>query len=295
MKKMWIVIVVLVTLVGCVPQQPVAVEPTPIPTPKALKVAFIPGGNADLEMELFGNIMKNVADQIGRPIDLQKATSYATIVESLREGHLDVARMGPFIYVLARSEGIKIEPLVVEDLKGKGTSYRCILISRADENIEFDWTLESASQLTLGLVEEGSTSGSVIPQAEGMNYDPPINLESWKKVAWTGSHNASIAAVQEKHVDLAFVADRRLIAALASGVVAQGEIEVLWESGPITNSPFVARTDLGLETLTALEWAFRHVPVGLLEASNLNGFTAIADADYGYIHRVGAEYQELKK
>ncbi|MBW2037715.1 MAG: phosphate/phosphite/phosphonate ABC transporter substrate-binding protein, partial [Deltaproteobacteria bacterium] len=259
MNRTWaltIAVLLAIAFAGCAQQPQVVVAPTPTPEPP-LRVAFIPGGDPDLEMKLFGDIMKNVADQIGRPIELQTATSYATVVEGLREGHLDMARMGPFIYVLARQKGIPVEPIVIEDLKGKGTSYKAILIARTDRNIEFSWDPAVTSKLSVGLVEEGSTSGSVIPQAEGMNYDPPITLDSWREVAWTGSHNASIAAVQEGHVDVAFVADRRLIAALASNVVAEGEIEILWESGPITNSPFVAHQDLGLETFTKLEWAFR--------------------------------------
>ena len=299
-KVMWTTLTVVVLLglllVACrQAPQPTVAAPIPTPAPKSLKIAFIPGGDVDTEMKLFSGIVDNVAEQVNRQIEVEAATSYASVVEALRQNHIQLARLGPFTYVQAREQGIPVSPIVVEDLVNKGTSYKCILIARTDRGVKFDWTPEAVSKLILGLVEEGSTSGSIIPQAESLQYDPPITLESWQEVVWTGSHNASIAAVQEGHVDLAFIADRRLDAALREGVVGKEEIEVLWESGPIPNSPFVARIDLGIETLVALEFAFRHVPDELLTASALNGFATANDGLYRYIYRVGEEYRKLKE
>ncbi|MBN1263546.1 MAG: phosphate/phosphite/phosphonate ABC transporter substrate-binding protein [Candidatus Pacebacteria bacterium] len=263
------------------------------PEVEPLRIAFIPGGDIDTEMALFAPIVDSVSTQIDRPIEIEVATSYAAVVEALRNGHVDLARLGPFTYILARNEGIPIEPLVVESLVGKGTSYQCWLIARTDAGVEFDWTPEAASQLTLALVEEGSTSGSILPQAEMLQYDPPLGLDSWLKLVWSGSHNASIAAVQERQVDLAFVASRRLDAAIAQGVVAPGEIEVLWSSGDIPNSPFVARSDLGIETLRNLTFAFQHVP-GEVLAPNIASFEPAADSTYTYLYRVGEQVQALE-
>jgi len=262
---------------------------------KALKMAFIPGGDVETELDLFGAIIENVSEQIGYSIELQKATAYEVVVEGLRGNHIQLARLGPFSYIIARRLGIPIQPIVMENLIGKGTSYLSVLIARTDHHIEFSWDPETVKNLTVAMCSPSSASGGLIPQAEGLVHDPQITLDSWKEVIWSGSHNASIAAVKNGNVDVAFIADRRLIAAISKGLVKEGEIEILWQSGLIPNSPFVARTDLGIELLMKLEWAFLHLPDALLKKANLNRFEPASDSTYHYIHRIGEEYLELKE
>jgi len=258
-----------------------------------LKIAFIPGGDIQTEINLFGEIIENVSQQVGCPIEIQVATEYEVAIEGLRGGHLQLARLGPFSYTVAKSLGISVQPIVMEDLTDKGTSYSSILIARADRQIEFSWEPEIVQDLIVALCSPSSTSGGLIPQSEGLTYDPQITLDSWKKVFWSGSHNASIAAVQHGSVDVAFIADRRLTAAIANGIVQEDEIEIIWQSGPIPNSPFVAMSDLGIEMLMKLEWAFLHIPDELLIKANLKGFKPVSDSTYRYVHRIGEKYLEL--
>jgi phosphonate transport system substrate-binding protein len=262
---------------------------------ETLKIAFIPGGDIETEISLFGEIIENVSQQIDCPIEIQAATEYEVVIECLRAGHIQLARLGPFSYTIAKGLGIPIQPIVMEDLIDQGTSYFSILIARADRQIEFSWKPEIVQNLTVALSSPSSTSGGLIPQSEGLVYDPQITLDSWKKVFWSGSHNASIAAVQNESVDVAFIADRRLTAAIANGIVQEDEIEIIWQSGPIPNSPFVAMSDLEIEILMKIEWAFLHVPDKLLMKANLNGFKPVNDSTYRYVSRIGGKYLELKE
>jgi phosphonate transport system substrate-binding protein len=260
---------------------------------EVLKMAFIPGGDIETEIDLFGKIIENVSQQIGYPIKILAATEYATVVEGLRGGHLQLARLGPFSYILARSLGVPLQPIVMEDLINQGISYFSILIARTDRQIKFSWKKEVVQNLTVALCSPSSTSGGLIPRAEGLVHDPQITLDLWKKVFWSGSHNASIAAVQNGNADVAFIADRRLTAAIANGIVQEDELEIIWQSGPIPNSPFVATSDLGIEMLMKIEWAFLHVPDELLIKANLNGFEPVNDSTYRYVSRIGEKYLEL--
>jgi len=262
---------------------------------RVLKMAFIPGGDLETELDLFGAIIENVSEQIDCPIELQVATSYEAVVEALRGKHLQLARLGPFSYIIARGLGIPIQPIVIENLIDKGTSYFSILIARTDRHIKFAWRPEVVKNLTVALCSPSSTSGGLIPQAEGLVHDPQITIDLWKEVLWSGSHNASILAVQHGNVDVAFVADRRLIAAIAKGLVKEDEIEILWQSGPIPNSPFVALMDLETEMLMKLEWAFLHIPDELLRKANLNRFEPASDSTYHYVYRIGEKYLKLKE
>ena len=56
---------------------------------------------------------------------------------------------------------------------------------------------------------------------------------------FTGSHDANALAVANKQVDAATIADRILDAAIAKGLVKRDDIQVVWSSDPIPESPTV--------------------------------------------------------
>ena len=61
---------------------------------------------------------------------------------------------------------------------------------------------------------------------------------------FTGSHDANALAVANKQVDAATIADRILDAAVAKGLVKREDIQVVWRSDPIPESPTVWRKNL---------------------------------------------------
>jgi phosphonate transport system substrate-binding protein len=64
------------------------------------------------------------------------------------------------------------------------------------------------------------------------------------KVVYTGSHELSSVAVVQGKVDAAFVASHRFDNVVNKGEAALADVNVLWESAPIPQDPFVYRNTL---------------------------------------------------
>ena len=73
----------------------------------------------------------------------------------------------------------------------------------------------------------------------GMDVD-----DYFGKVVYTGSHELSTVAVGKGKVDAAFVATHRFDNVVNKGEIELEDVNVLWQSDPIPQDPFVYRNDL---------------------------------------------------
>ena len=126
-------------------------------------------------------------------------------------------------------------------MQEEGPGYRAALISL--KSSKFD-SIDSLKGSTLGLVDPGSTSGNLMPRVVfgdviGMDLD-----DYFGKVAYTGSHELSSVAVAEGRVDAAFVATHRFDNVVNKGEIKLEDVNVLWQSDPIPQDPFVYRSEL---------------------------------------------------
>jgi phosphonate transport system substrate-binding protein len=106
----------------------------------------------------------------------------------------------------------------------------------------------------------------------------------FKRVIFSGSHDASILAVENKKVDAAAVADRIFASAVAKGVVKQDDFDIVWSSKPIPESPMVWRKALDPELKKKVADALasiKDVPWG--DQGVLNGFQPTTDASYDVV------------
>lgn len=76
---------------------------------------------------------------------------------------------------------------------------------------------------------------------------------------FSGSHDSSAIAVQNKKVDAAAIADRILDAAVSKGLVKREDLVEVWKSEPIPESPTVWRKDLPADLKTRVQAAFLQV------------------------------------
>jgi phosphonate transport system substrate-binding protein len=106
----------------------------------------------------------------------------------------------------------------------------------------------------------------------------------FKRVIFSGSHDASILAVENKKVDAAAVADRIFASAVVKGVVKQDDFDIVWSSKPIPESPMVWRKALDPELKKKIADALasiKDVPWG--DQGVLNGFQPTTDASYDVV------------
>ncbi|VVQ36937.1 phosphonate ABC transporter substrate-binding protein [Pseudomonas fluorescens] len=245
-----------------------------------LTIGLIPSEDSQAMIESSKQVLDDLQAKIGMPVVPFVATDYNGIIEALRSGKLDVAYLGPFSYVLATSVA-DVEAFSVAVTKKTGQSaYKSVILARKDSGIH---SLADLKGHTFAFVDPSSASGHLFPKAglEQAGFAPDT---LFKRVIFSGSHDASILAVENKKVDAAAVADRIFASAVAKGVVKQDDFEIVWSSKPIPESPMVWRKalDPALKKKVADALAsIKDVPWG--DQGVLNGFQPTTDASYDVV------------
>ncbi|MBK5541438.1 phosphonate ABC transporter substrate-binding protein [Pseudomonas sp. TH05] len=245
-----------------------------------LRIGLIPSEDSQAMIESSKQVLSSLEKKLGMPVEPFVATDYNGIIEALRAGKLDVAYLGPFSYVLATSVA-DVEAFAVAVTKKTGQSaYRSLILAHKDSGIG---ELSDLKGHTFAFVDPSSASGHLFPKAglEQAGFDPE---KLFSRVIFSGSHDASILAVANRKVDAAAVADRILANAVARGLVKDDDLQVVWSSRPIPESPMVWRKNLDpalKEKVAAALASIKDVPWG--DQGQLDGFQPTTDAAYDVV------------
>lgn len=270
--------------------------------PDELTFAMIPTEESVAELQLYKPVTDRMAKLTGKKIQFFMPTSYASVVEGLLSKFVDVAVLGPYTYVIANSKDPSIEVFATYAkkpgyLQEEGPGYRGVLISKKGSKFT---TIESLRGSTLGLTDPGSTSGNLMPRVV-FSKEIGTTLEKYfGKVAYTGSHELSTVAVMTGKVDAAFVASHRFDNVVDKGEASLDAINILWQSDPIPQDPFVYRNTLCDDIKAQIVETF----LGLkddpsaqkfLDNVKSNTFVRMQSSDYDIIRDLKKAKDERKK
>ena len=247
---------------------------------QVLTVGLIPSEDSRAMIANSQAMMDMLSKALGFTVKPFVAADYNGVIEALRSKRLDVAYLGPFSYVLGTTVA-DIEAFAVAETKKAGrTSYHSQIVTHKDTGIK---TVADLKGKTFAFVDPSSTSGHLFPKAgllkAGFNPD-----KDFGRVIFSGSHDSSAIAVQNKKVDAAAIADRILDAAVSKGLVKREDLVEVWKSDPIPESPTVWRKDLPADLKTRVQAAFLQVKdIPWSDQGLLNGFHPTNDAAYNII------------
>ncbi|MDN7142414.1 phosphonate ABC transporter substrate-binding protein [Pseudomonas sp. JQ170] len=246
----------------------------------SLSIGLIPSEDSQAMIESSKQVLADLERQLGMPVKPFVATDYNGVIEALRSGKLDVAYLGPFSYVLAHQvAGVDAFAVAVTKKAGK-SAYRSQIVARKDSGIH---QLSDLKGHTFAFVDPSSASGHLFPKAglEAAGYRPD---KVFSRVIFSGSHDASILAVANRKVDAAAVADRIYASAMAQGHIKPDELQIVWSSSDIPESPMVWRQNLDpalKQKIAAAMANIKDVPWG--DQGQLNGFQPTTDAAYDVV------------
>jgi len=236
----------------------------------------------------------HAARAVGAPgFDLAVTTDWAGLAVAMGSGHLDLAWMGPWGYVLAHAAA-GCEAIATVAYDGQPT-YRAIIVARADLP-EGSFPAGTRGR-SISFADVGSTSGWLIPHhyaREVWKIDP----RTFWRYTEGASHPANEIAVQAGHVDLATDFDRNRQAMMDAGRLRPEATRVAWQSDPLPNDALAVRRDLPREQVEAL----RRAVLGLTAAQaadvmprRYTGWVAATHDSYGLIERAGWALGRLKR
>jgi phosphonate transport system substrate-binding protein len=139
-------------------------------------------------------LVKYLEGKLNMKVEFTPVTDYAAAVETLANKQVDMAWFGGFTFVQAlQRSGGKVIPLVQREEDEK---FRSVFIT-TEPSIK---SLADLKGKTLSFGSQSSTSGHLMPRSYllAAGIDPDRDL---KRVAYSGAHDATVAAVASGKVD----------------------------------------------------------------------------------------------
>ena len=161
---------------------------------QVLRVTAIPDESPTELARKAAPLMKYLEGRLGMKVEFTPVTDYAAAVESLANKQVDLAWFGGFTFVQAQQRsGGKAVPLVQREEDEK---FRSVFVT-TDPGIR---TLADLKGRNVSFGSQSSTSGHLMPRsfllAAGVDPD-----RDFKRVAYSGAHDATVAAVASGKVD----------------------------------------------------------------------------------------------
>ena len=216
---------------------------------QVLRVTAIPDESPTELARKAGPLMKYLEEKLNVKVEYTPVTDYAASVEALVNKKVDMAWFGGFTFVQAYSRsGGKVIPVVQREEDEK---FKSVFIT-GDPAIK---TLADLKGKDVSFGSQSSTSGHLMPRSFLMQagLDPD---KDFKRVAYSGAHDATIAAVASGKVQAGalnisvwekFVADKK---------VDTDKVKVIFTTPPYYDYNWTVHADMPVAMREKLTQAF---------------------------------------
>ena len=180
---------------------------------QVFRVTTIPEEAATEQTRKFTPLAQYLEKKLGVKVEFTPVTDYPAAVEAMVNKKVELVWFGGFTFVQAsiRSNG-KVIPIAQRE---EDTKFQSVFISKTDSGIK---KLEDLKGKQVSFGSQSSTSGHLMPRSFLLQakIDPE---KDFKRIAYSGAHDATIASVVSGKVDAAalditvwkkFVAENRV-------------------------------------------------------------------------------------
>ena len=203
-----------------------------------LRVTTIPEEAATEQIRKFGPLTKYLERTVGMKVDFVPVNDYPAAVEALVNKQVELVWFGGFTYVQAQiRSGGKIIPIAQRE---EDTSFRSVFITQTNSGIKRLADLKG-KQVSFG--SPSSTSGHAMPRS--FLLDAGIDPEKdFKRVAYSGAHDATIAAVVNGRVDAAALDITVWRKFVSENKVDTTKVDVFYTTPPYFNYNWSVHADM---------------------------------------------------
>ncbi|MFZ3142344.1 MAG: putative selenate ABC transporter substrate-binding protein [Polaromonas sp.] len=201
------------------------------------KVTAIPDESPTELARKAAPLVKYLEKALGRPVEFTPVTDYAASVEALVNKQVDLAWYGGFTFVQANvRSGGKAVPLVQREEDEK---FRSVFIT-SDPRIK---TLADLKGKSVSFGSPSSTSGHLMPRSYLLqaHIDPD---KDFKRVAYSGAHDATIAAVAAGKVEAGALNISVWEKFVAEGKVDTAKVKVFYTTPGYFDYNWTVHTDM---------------------------------------------------
>jgi phosphonate transport system substrate-binding protein len=202
------------------------------------KVTTIPEEAASEQIRKFGPLVKYLERSLGSKVEFVPVADYPAAVEALVNKQVDLVWFGGFTFVQARlRSGDKVIPIAQRE---EDTQFRSVFIAQKGSGITKLADLKG-KQVSFG--SASSTSGHLMPRS--FLLEAGIEPErDFKRVAFSGAHDATIASVVSGRVDAAALDITVWRKFVAEQKVDTGKVDVFYTTPPYFNYNWSVHADM---------------------------------------------------
>ena len=257
------------------------------------KVTAIPDESPTELARKAAPLVKYLEKTLGMKVEFTPVTDYAASVEALANKQVDMAWYGGFTFVQANvRSGGKAVPLVQREEDEK---FRSVFIT-TDPTIK---TLADLKGKNVSFGSQSSTSGHLMPRSFLLqaHIDPD---KDFKRVAYSGAHDATIAAVAAGKVDAGALNISVWEKFVADGKVDTTKVKVFFTTPGFSDYNWTVHADMPAAQREKLTKAFlsldRNTPEGkeILDLQRATRFIATKADNYKGIEQAARSAGLLK-
>lgn len=246
---------------------------------------------------LWEPFIKEMEKQVGVPVKPFYVTQYAGVIEAMKAGDVQIAWYGGKSYVeAARRSNAEVFAQTVNEDGSKG--YVSHLITHKDSEVATgakalgegkgdEYVLENSEKLTFAFNDVNSTSGFLVPSFYVFAQNSVNPKEAFKRLIFSGSHEATALAVANKQVDVATNNSESLSRLEKTNPEARKNIEVIWTSELIPSDPIAYRKDLPEELKKKIkDFFYNYDNQEVLKPLEWQGFVPAEDSTWDTIREL---------
>lgn len=248
--------------------------------PKKLVFGFVPDETESALKKRYGGVIAYLEKQLNLTIELRFPTTFNGVIDGMKDKQIDLARFGPKSYVEATDKSGAVA--FARILSNNGSEgYHSIIVTLKSSGLN---TLDDLKGKRWLYTDPDSTSGTLIPKMY-FYVEARIDPEKYfSSVGYSGSHQKSIIALQNKEVDAVAVSDDLLRRGKDNAwSINVDDFKIVWQSELIPNSLFAYRDDLPENVKQAVKEAVLNFHD---EDVAYKGFVPAKDEDYNFIRKM---------
>ena len=226
-----------------------------------------------------------MSEQIGMPVKAFYATQYAGVIEAMRFGQVQLAWYGGKSYIeAAKIADAEVFAQTVNADSTKGYYSHLIMnksnpqLAEAQQLGGDKFVIQNAPDLTFAFNETNSTSGYLVPSYYVFAQNSVNPKEAFKRLIFSGNHEATALAVANNQVDVATNNSESLSRLEKTNPQARENIETIWTSVLIPSDPIAWRADLPEDIKTKLkDFFYNYKDEAVLGPLEWQGFDPATD------------------
>jgi phosphonate transport system substrate-binding protein len=205
---------------------------------QVFRVTTIPEEAATEQVRKFTPLAQYLEKQLGTKVEFTPVSDYPAAVEALVNKKVDLVWFGGFTFVQASNRsGGKVVPIAQRE---EDTKFQSVFIAKKDSGIK---TLADMKGKQVSFGSQSSTSGHLMPRsnllAAGINPE-----KDFKRIAYSGAHDATIASVVSGKVDAAALDITVWKKFVSEGKVDTQVVDVFFTTPPYYNYNWSVHADM---------------------------------------------------